>query len=324
MTKEKTAKVTVLMPAYNAGKYIAEAIESVLQQTFKDFQLLIINDGSTDNTEEIIRSFKDERILLMNQSHKGIAVALNKGLSKANSIYIARFDADDICFPERLQKQVTFLENNPDFITIGCEAEYISEDGQHLFDFKCVGHTHEEITQKIYSYCPFIHSSVMYRKKPVSLAGGYSEHAHNFEDYFLWIQLLKYGKFYNLPQQLIRVRFNPASVTIDERWRGRIFRKMKQQIITKGSITEQEGSHLFEIIKSQDFRNIKEASYYALCGKKFLLDNHQPKKARPLFSKAIMRYPYRLDNYGLYLLSFFPVFFINWLHQLKISKILSS
>ena len=112
MTKEKTAKVTVLMPAYNAGKYIAEAIESVLQQTFKDFQLLIINDGSTDNTEEIIRSFKDEGILLMNQSHKGIAVALNKGLSKANSPYIARFDADDICFPERLQKQISFLENN--------------------------------------------------------------------------------------------------------------------------------------------------------------------------------------------------------------------
>lgn len=315
--KEIKAKVTVLMPAYNAGKYITEAIESVLQQSFKDFQLLIINDGSTDNTEEIIHSLKEERIVLVNQPHKGIAAALNKGLSMTQSIYIARFDADDICFPQRLQQQVSFLDNHPEFITIGCDAEYISEDGQHLFDFRAIGHTHEEIIQKIYSYCPFIHSSVMFRKQAVINAGGYCEHAHNFEDYFLWIQLLKQGKFYNLPQQLIKVRFNPASVTIDERWRGRIFRKMKREIITKGSITEQEGSFLSNIIKRQDFRNIKEGSYYALCGKKFLLDNHQPKKARPLFSKAICSYPYRWDNYAFYLLSFLPPLLINWLYQHK-------
>jgi glycosyltransferase involved in cell wall biosynthesis len=321
MIKKTTSKVTVLMPAYNAGKYIAEAIKSVLQQTFTDFQLLIINDGSTDDTEEVIRSFEDERIVLINQSHKGIAPALNKGLSKADSIYIARFDADDICFPQRLQKQVSFLDDHPDYITIGCEAEYISEDGEHLFDFKSVGHTHEEIIQKIYSYCPFIHSSVMYRKDAVILAGGYCEHAHNFEDYFLWIQLLSKGKFYNLPEQLIRVRFNPASVTIDEKWRGRIFRKMKRDIITKGRITEQEGSHLFNIIKSQDLRNIKEGSYYALCGKKYLLDNYQPKKARPLFSKAISRYPFRCDSYLFYLLSFFPPVLISWLYQFKSKRL---
>ena len=283
MTKKTTAKVTVLMPAYKAGKYIEEAIKSVLQQTFNDFQLLIINDGSTDDTEEVIRSFTDERIVLINQSHKGIAAALNKGLSKASSIYIARFDADDICFPQRLQQQVSFLDTHPEYITVGCDAEYISEDGQHLFDFKCVGHTHEEILQKIYSFCPFIHSSVMYRKDAVIRCGGYSEHAHNFEDYFLWIQLLKHGTFYNLPEQLIRVRFNPASVTIDERWRGRIFRKMKHEIIAKGKITEQEGSYLFNIIQSQDLRNIKEGSYYALCGKKFLLDNRQPDKVLILY-----------------------------------------
>jgi hypothetical protein len=162
----------------------------------------------------------------------------------------------------------------------------------------------------------------MYRREPVIVTGGYSEHAHNFEDYFLWIQLLEHGKFYNLPEQLIRVRFNPASVTIDERWRGRIFRKMKQKIIAKGKITEQEGSHLFNIIQSQDLRNIKEGSYYALCGKKFLLDNRQPGKARPLFSKAIRSYPYRWDNYLLYLLSFFPPVLINWLYQFKSKNLL--
>jgi glycosyltransferase involved in cell wall biosynthesis len=319
--KENSAKVTVLMPAYNAGKYIADAISSVLNQTFNDFKLLIVDDGSTDNTLQIIRSFSDRRIDLIHQAHKGIAAALNKGLSKANSEYIARFDADDICLPERLMEQVSFLDTHPDYIIVGGDAEYISENGEHLFDFKAVGHTHEQIIQKIYSYCPFIHSAVMYRRQPVMKAGGYSVHAHNFEDYLLWIQLLKSGKFYNLPQQLIRVRFNPASVTIDERWRGRFFRKLKRQVINKGTITEKEGSYLLSIIKSQDFQNIKEGAYYALCGKKILLNNQERKKARPLFSKAISRYPYRLDNYILYLLSFFPDFFINWLYEKKTNKI---
>jgi glycosyltransferase involved in cell wall biosynthesis len=319
--KENFAKVTVLMPAYNAGKYIAEAIESVLQQTFSDFILLIVDDGSTDDTFEIVNSFSDARINLIHQSHKGIAAALNKGLSKTNSEYIARFDADDICFSERLMKQVMFLDDHQDSVIVGSAAEYISENGEHLFDFKSVGHTHEQIIQKINSYCPFIHSSVMYRKEAVIKAGGYSIHAHNFEDYLLWIQVLKFGKFHNLPEQLIRVRFNPASVTIDERWRGRFFRKLKREIISKGTITEKEGSHLLSIIKRQDFQNIKEGAYYALCGKKILLDNHQRKKARPLFSKAIMRYPYRLDSYALYLLSFFPDSFITWLYQKKTNKI---
>lgn len=320
--KEKIAKVTVLMPAYNVEKYIAEAIESVLQQSFSDFKLLIVNDGSTDNTEQIIRSFTDERIILINQPHRGIASALNKGLSKTNSGYIARFDADDICLPARLQEQVSFLDTHTDYVLVGSDAEYISEEGEHLFYFKCIGHTYEEIIQRIYSYCPFIHSSVMYWKYPVANEGGYSLHAHNFEDYFLWMQIKKYGKFYNLPHQLIKVRFNPASVTIDERWRGRIFRQMKRDIISKGFITEEESAGLLAIIKSQDAHNIKEGSYYALCGKKILLNNHQPQKARPFFSKAISSYPYRLDNYALYLLSFFPVFFINWLYQKKARKIL--
>jgi len=218
-------------------------------------------------------------------------------------------------------QQVSFLDTHPDYIIVGTDAEYISENGEHLFHFKAIGHTHEQIIQKIYSSCPFIHSAVMFRKQPVIQAGGYSVHAHNFEDYLLWMQLLKSGRFYNLPEQLIRVRFNPASVTIDERWRGRFFRKLKRQIIRKGSITEREGSHLLSIIESQNFKNIKEGAYYALCGKKILLNNQQRKKARPLFSKAIILYPYRLDNYVLYLLSFFPDFFISWLYQKKTNKI---
>lgn len=318
--KEKSAKVTVLMPAYNAEKYIADAIESVLRQSFSDFKLLIVNDGSTDQTQKVIHSFSDKRIQLIHQSHHGIASALNKGLAEAGSIYIARFDADDICLPNRLEQQVDFLDHHPNHIVVGCDAEYISEDGQHLFHFNCISHSNEEIREKIHRHCPFIHSSVMYKKAAVEKIGGYSVHAHNFEDYLLWMQLMKFGKFHNLAQQLIKVRFNPSSVTIDERWRGRNFRKMKRRIIQKGNITEEEGSYLFTIVNSQNTGQIKESSYYALCGKKFLLENQLPQKARSLFSKAISIYPYRLDNYALFILSFFPLSFIHWLYQIKAKK----
>src|ERR1041385_423561 len=116
-------KITVLMPAYNAGKYIREAIESVLRQTHSNFELLIVNDGSTDDTVSVILSFDDPRIVLVNKEHEGIAQALNTGLRLAYTHYVARFDADDICMPDRLEKQFNFLEDHPDYVMVGSDAE---------------------------------------------------------------------------------------------------------------------------------------------------------------------------------------------------------
>src|SRR5438309_494210 len=107
------SKITVLMPAYNAGKYIRASIESVLNQTYQNFELLIINDGSTDDTISIVLSINDPRIVLVNKEHEGIATTLNTGLRLADTYYIARFDADDICMPQRLEKQFNFLEDHP-------------------------------------------------------------------------------------------------------------------------------------------------------------------------------------------------------------------
>lgn len=308
-------KVTVLMPAFNAAGYIAEAIESVLRQSFTSFELLIVNDGSADNTVPVIQQFTDKRIRVVNQSRKGIGAALNTGLSVAKGDYIARFDADDICLPQRLQRQVDFLDSNPGYVLTGCDAEYIAETGEHLFNYSCTGHSHEEISQQLYDSCPFIHSGVMYRKEAVLKAGGYPVHAHNFEDYLLWIQLSGSGRYHNIPERLIKVRFNPGSVTIDEKWRGRRFTRLKKNIIQKGSVSQEEGDALLGIIHNQDVKKIKQSAYYALCGKKFLVDNHQPPKARQHFAKAINHYPLRLDNYALYVLSFFPQSFIHWLHK---------
>ncbi len=313
--------VTVLMPVYNGAKYITEAIDSVLAQTFKDYEFLIVNDGSTDTTAEIISSFNDGRIrLIHHRTNLGIAAALNTGLFHARGKYIARFDADDICLPERLAIQFNFLDAHQDYIVIGSDAEYIDESGAHLFSYTCMGHSDERIRKRMPLLCPFIHSSVMFKKYPVVLIGGYSLYAHNFEDYFLWTQLKDFGKFNNISQALIRVRFNPSSVTIDEKVRGRIFRKIKREIIRRGTITKEEGEILSGIIKSQDTKKIKESSYHSLCGKKYLINNHDPRKARASLLKAIRILPLRIENYVLYFLSYFPASFIHLLHTGPLPK----
>jgi glycosyltransferase involved in cell wall biosynthesis len=311
----KRPKISVLMPAYNAAAYIREAISSVLAQTFRDFELLVINDGSTDNTESIVQSFNDPRVVLINKDHEGIAAALNIGLKLAQSSYIARFDADDICQPQRLEKQFNFLEDHPDYVLVGSDAEYILENGDFLFSFQCIAHSNDEVQQNLYVYCPFIHSAVMYRTEEVIKVGGYNVQAHTFEDYLLWTALAKAGKMQNLREPLIKVRINASSVTIDEKWRGDRFRQLKRQATTRGSITEEESTELLAIIKRQDVRKIKEGAYHALCGKKFLANNYQPVKARIHVLKAISIKPLRMDNYLLYAVSYLPETMIEWLHK---------
>jgi glycosyltransferase involved in cell wall biosynthesis len=310
-----TPAVTILMPAYNVSSYIGEAVSSVLAQDFTDYELLIIDDGSTDDTPEIVQLFHDPRIRLLRQTHTGIAAALNLGLKEAGAGLVARFDADDICLPGRFACQVRFLSEHPDYVICGGNAEYINAEGEHLFHYKCHAFSHEEIVDHIYDQCPFIHSAVMYRRNAILEVGGYPGDANNFEDHLLWVRLVDKGKYANLQQELIRVRFNPSSVTMDEKWRGDKFGSLKKQVLRQGFVKPEQHSELQSILQSQDLRKIKEGAYYALCGKKFLLDNHQPAKARHNLSRAIRSYPLRWDNYALYLLSFFPSSWIGWLHR---------
>jgi len=314
-------KITVLMPAYNAAKYIAEAIRSVLAQSFGDFELLIINDGSTDHTANIIASFHDPRIVMINQENKGIAAALNVGLKHARAPYVARFDADDICYPDRLKVQYDFITAHPGYNIIGSAADYVDADDNYMFTQHPVAHLNEEIQDLKYSICPFIHSSVFYKKSTILANGGYNEHAYTYEDHFLWVNILKSTKACNLSQPLLRVRINPESITIDEKWRTRKFKEIKYTSLKNRSITAAEGDELKQIAGQQYLPKIKEGSYYALCGKKFLINNYQPKKARVHMVKAIGVHPLRLDNYLLYTISWFPARFINWLYRRNLNRI---
>jgi glycosyltransferase involved in cell wall biosynthesis len=299
-------EITVLMPAYNAAKYISAAIISVLKQSFSNFELLIINDGSSDETEHIARSFHDERIRIINQPHQGIAAALNLGLLNAAAALIARFDADDTCYPDRLQQQYDFFNSNPEYVLTGSDVDYTDQNGEHLYSYSNIGHTHEEIMERINSFCPFIHSSVMYKKDTALQLGGYDAKAHSFEDYRLWIKFIRAGKVCNSKTPLIMVRLNPESVTVDEKLRGKRFAALKKEMLFAPAISKAQEDELLEILQRQDFMRFKHYSYNILVAKKYLWNNYQPVKARSNVRKAINFMPFQTTGYGLWLLSYMP------------------
>lgn len=298
--------ITVLMPAYNAEEYIREAIDSVLEQTFQAFELLIINDGSTDGTESIIKKYSDDRIRVITQENKGVIGALNTGLAEAYGKYIARFDADDVCLPERLQIQYDFIESNNEYVLIGGMSHYIDKDGDFLFEWEPPAYEHHDIAEKILYTSPFDHPAVMYRKSIAVELKGYPSGAIHFEDHLFWTEFLDKGKVANLKVPLIKHRFNPSSVTIDEKWRGPVFKEIKYRSIKNHRISEEDAELLKKILSTQDVKKYKDAAYYSMMGKKYLWNNHQPKKAREHLKQAIAIMPQKPEPYVLYLLSYLP------------------
>lgn len=204
--------ITVLLPIYNAEKYIKVTIQSILNQTFKNFELLIINDGSTDKSVEVINTFKDNRIQLIHNSiNLGLIKTLNKGIDLAQGKYIARVDADDIAMPDRLERQVAFLENNPQYALVGSQANFIFGDklSKTLFSME----TNPEILPVLSLFtCPFIHPSVMI-KADILKEFYYDEEFTTAEDYELWTRILKKYPCANLPESLLQYRIHDSNIS---------------------------------------------------------------------------------------------------------------
>ena len=308
--------ITVLMPAYNCENYIREAIDSILNQTYTDFEFLIINDGSTDQTENIIRSYNDSRIRLISQANGGVSSALNKGLQNATGKYIARFDADDICYPNRLEEQYKFMVENPDYVLIGSDADYVGKNGEFIFSYNSPGYTNEEINERIYDKNPFIHSVVFFPKNIIIECGGYDLKAHTFEDHLLWTKVIKKGRVCNFKKSFIKVRLNPESVTTDERLRGKRFLDLRKKILLDNQpISDEEENELITIIKSQNSMKIKKLGYHLFVAKKYLWNNYKPGLARKHLISSIKLNPLDPYNYILMSLSFLPKSVVSKLYQ---------
>jgi glycosyltransferase involved in cell wall biosynthesis len=211
--KTQNPIISVIMAVKDGQKYIRQAIDSVLGQTCGDFEFIIIDDGSTDGSLQLIENFDDSRItLIKNQNHLGLSKSLNAGLYAARGEYIARMDADDICLPERFEKQIRFLDQHPQIAVLGTGIKLIDEQGKTIQD------VHLPIDSDLIKWqlCfinPIAHPSVMMRGAAVKQVGGYDPELIRSQDYDLWWRLSAKYQLANLPDILVLLRQHSRQVS---------------------------------------------------------------------------------------------------------------
>jgi glycosyltransferase involved in cell wall biosynthesis len=211
-------KVSVVMAVRNGGKYLEDAVNSILSQTFRDFEFIIIDDASTDNTSEYLRSLSGSCITIMvNSENLGLTKSLNMGVHMASGEYIARIDADDISYPTRLEKQAKFLDMRPEVGLLGTYCNVINETGciKNSGGHLCTSNI--DISRMLLVDNYFAHCSTMFRRDMFLAIGGYSEKYRYAQDYELWTQFALRGLVVKFPEWLVAWRELPDGLTATKR-----------------------------------------------------------------------------------------------------------
>ncbi|HIE51246.1 MAG TPA: glycosyltransferase [Armatimonadetes bacterium] len=246
-------QVTIVLPAYNIAPYLAAALRSVRRQTFADWELLLVDDGSTDATPEIAarHAAADERIRVLRSEHRGLLSALNLGLTAAQGELIARMDGDDLMHRDRLQEQVAYLTAHPEVGVVGClircfPRRVLREGMQRYEAWLNSLITHEDIVRDLFVEAPFAHPSVMLRRDVVERVGGYQEHGWP-EDYDLWMRLWLAGvRFGKVPRLLHFWREREDRLTrTDRRYAVRQFRELKIHYLKQSFLRGRETVQLW-------------------------------------------------------------------------------
>lgn len=205
--------VSIILPVFNGEEFLREAIDSILTQSFKDFELIVVDDASQDQSLKILESYRDPRLIVIkNEVNSGIVIALNKGIKASQGKYIARMDADDISIPDRLKKQIDFLESHPEIGVVGSWGEFIDEKGNSI-SFVAYPITDNDIKSCLLVKNCIFHPSVMMRRE-VIVEREYKAGYKHAEDYWLWSELMESTKFHNIPDYLIKYRIRGNNVSI--------------------------------------------------------------------------------------------------------------
>jgi Glycosyl transferase family 2 len=212
----KSIPISVVMSVFNGQAFLVEAIESILAQTFDDFEFVIVDDGSTDGTAEILNRFakQDERIRIHRHANNGRAESLNIGIGLANGEYIARMDADDISLRIRLEEQVKFMEEHPDVGLLGGAFELISDNGSLLMKTVCFPTEDSDIKSALLVDNPICHPTIVMRKAVSQAAGGYRKALVDADDYDLWLRISERSQLANLKTCVLQYRIHPDQVSI--------------------------------------------------------------------------------------------------------------
>jgi glycosyltransferase involved in cell wall biosynthesis len=241
--------VSVLMPCYNAAATLDEALESLARQTLSNFEVVAVDDGSTDTTREILKTWaaRDKRLHVLLRSHGGIVEALNTGLRVCKAPYVARMDTDDRSCPERLARQVAYLDAHPEVGVVSCRVvgfpqEKVRQGFQVYLDWLNALLTNADIHREIFIESPLPHPSVTFRRDIVLEAGGYQDHGWA-EDYDLWLRLYLAGvRFAKLPDVLLEWREHPDRLTrTDGRYSLENFLRAKAYYLRRGPLADRDG-----------------------------------------------------------------------------------
>jgi len=288
MNSDKAPKVSVVMSVYNGEKYLREAVDSILNQTFTDFEFIIVDDGSTDKSADVISSYNDPRIVLIQQANKGLAVALNVGIKAAKGVYIGRMDADDISHTRRLELQVDYMEKHKECVALGTETDIIDEDGNYIYtNHNCL--SKEELNNQFPQSNPITHGSVMMRRASVLKCGGYREDAPNlFDDDLLWIDLGKLGYLDILGVPLYCYRIRPMAISGMSKKLQQKLREIRTKYYYGGVIDGKDVLELNKIRSSSVENGDSRKSYYHFrVGKAYLSNTRNLPAARKHMLMAV-------------------------------------
>lgn len=230
----KPPELSIIMPVYNSVKYVAEAVNSLLSQSFTNFELIIINDASTDGSTDVLKNFKDSRIkLLNNNKNGGIVYSRNRGLAKARGKFVAQFDSDDVALPEKFEKQIGFLKKNPGFGMVGSWVRMIDGDGKMMKEKWKLPAKPRLIPAIMLFRNYFVQSTIVVRREAIP-EGGYRSGFDVVEDYQMWIDIAKKYPTWNLPEYLVNYRVHGLSATNSDT--GRL--RNQDQLIYRGLFSE--------------------------------------------------------------------------------------
>ncbi len=252
-------EISVILPVHNGEKYLKEAVESILGQTFTDFELIIIDDGSTDSTADIVKSFDDERIVyLKNETNVGISDTMNRGIAVSKGRYIARMDADDISLPTRFEKQINYMKQNSDISVLGCAIEIFGEEIEgYVRRFSC---NNDDIRIDLIFSTPFAHPTLMF-DRCVFEYDRYDSSFNGLEDYELWLRFAQKYKMSVMPEVLFKYRKHIGQVT--KNYSKDYIEKLKILKIKQAesfgiNFTPQEFSAYFDYCLGEEIKDTKQ------------------------------------------------------------------
>lgn len=271
--------ISVILPVYNGSKFLSNAIDSILNQTFVDFEFIIINDGSTDNSLKIIESYqkKDKRIKIVSRGNKGLIETLNEGFSLAKGKYIARQDDDDVSHLTRFEKQVNFLENNIEYALCGTLYNVVDEENNFIRKHYLPS-TNENIQKHLFDSC-FGHGSVMIRREMILDMKWYRKEALHVEDYDFFIRIAQKHKVYNIPEFLYEWCFRNNSVSYSN------FEIQRNKKYLVGESLK-SGIPIEEIKLNKDTASQSKARYFDALGAVSLLQGNKLDALR-FYSKSL-------------------------------------